>query len=131
MAVLVEEVGRARRRRSTQKARVYVLVDVAGGYHEEVASVLRCKPGVVLADNVEAQQKVIMVVEAQDRQTLAELTVRALASVEMAIGEMHLMPAEEHRTSMSDKELQVMVPEEGGRNGHLSDIREVGNSNDR
>ena len=104
MAVLVEEVGRARRRASTQKARVYVLVDVAGGYHEEVASVLRCKPGVVMADNVEAQQKVIMVVEAQDRQRLAELTVRALASVEMAIGEMHLMPAEEHRISMSDKE---------------------------
>ena len=31
MTVLVEDVGRARRRRSTQKARVYVLVDVAGG----------------------------------------------------------------------------------------------------
>ena len=102
MAVLVEEVGRARRRPSTQKARVYVLVDVAGGYHEEVASVLRCKPGVVMADNVEAQQKVIMVVEAQDRQTLAELTVRALASVETAIGGMHLMPAEEHREPVFD-----------------------------
>jgi hypothetical protein len=104
MTVLVEDVGRARRRRSTQKARVYVLVDVAGGHYEEVASVLRCKPGVVMADNVEAQQKVIMVVEAQDRQRLAELTVRALASVEMAIGGMHLVPAEEHRTLMFDKE---------------------------
>ena len=52
----------------------------------------------------EAQQKVVMVVEAQDRQKLAELTVGALASVEMAIGGMHLMPAEEHRTSMFDKE---------------------------
>jgi hypothetical protein len=104
MAVLVRDVGRATRRRSAQKARVYVLVDVAGGNHEEVASVLRCKPGVVMADNVEAQQKVIMVVEAQDRQRLAELTIRALASVEMAIGEMHLMPAEEHRTSVLDRE---------------------------
>jgi hypothetical protein len=104
MAVLVEDVGRARRRRSAQKARVYVLVDVAGGYHEEVVSVLRSKPGVVMADNVEAQQEVIMVVEAQDRQRLAELTVGALASVEMAIGGMHLMPVEEHRTPMFDKE---------------------------
>ena len=104
MAVLVEDVSRTRRRRSTQRARVYVLVDVADGNHEEVASVLRCKPGVVMADNVEAQQKVIMVVEAQDRQRLAELTVRALASVEMAIGGMRLMPAEEHRTPMLDKE---------------------------
>ncbi len=104
MAVLVEDVGRATRRRSTQKARVYVLVDVAGGYQEEVASVLRCKPGVVMADNVEGQPNVIMVVEAQDRQSLAELTVRALASVEMATGGMHLMPAEEHRTPMFDKE---------------------------
>ena len=114
MAVLVEDVRRARRRRSPRKARVYVLVDIAGECHEEVASVLRCKPGVVMADNVEAQQKVIMVVEAQDRQTLAELTVRALASVEMAIGEMHLMPAEEHRTPMFDRKRQMMVVEEGG-----------------
>jgi len=45
-----------------------------------------------------------MVIEAQDRQRLAELTVRALASVEMAIGGMHLMPVEEHRTPMFDKE---------------------------
>ena len=104
MTALVEDVGRARRRRSAQKARVYVLVDVAGECHEEVVSVLRCKPGVVMADNVEAEQKVIMVVEAQDRQRLAELTVRALASVEMAIGGMRLMPAEEHRTPMLDKE---------------------------
>ena len=102
MAVLVEDVGRARRRRSAPKARVYVLVDVAGGYQEEVVSVLRCKPGVVMADNVEAQQKVIMVVEAQNRQRLAELTVRALASVETAIGGMHLMPAEEHREPVFD-----------------------------
>ncbi len=104
MAVLVEEVGRARRSRSAQKARVYVLVDVAGGCHKEVVSVLRSKPGVVMADNVEAEQKVIMVVEAQDRQRLAELTVRALASVETAVGAMHLMPAEEHRTRTFDNE---------------------------
>ena len=78
---------------------MYVLVDVAGGCHEEVASALRNKPGVVMADNVEAQQKVIMVVEAQDRQKLAELTVRALASVETAIGEMLLMPADDHQIS--------------------------------
>lgn len=85
-------------------ARVYVLVDVAGGYHKEVASALRHKPGVVMADSVEAEQKVIMVVEAQDRERLAELTVRALTSVETAIGEMHLMPAEQHPTSTFDKE---------------------------
>ena len=104
MAVLVEDVGRARRRRSAPKARVYVLVDVAGGYQGEVVSLLRCKPGVVMADNVEGQPNVIMVVEAQNRQKLAELTVRALASVETAIGGMHLMPAEEHRELMFDWE---------------------------
>ena len=104
MAVLVEDVGRARTRRSAPKARVYVLVDVAGGCQGELVSLLRCKPGVVMADNVEGQPNVIMVVEAQNRQSLAELTVRALASVEMAIGGMHLMPAEEHRTPMFDKE---------------------------
>ena len=104
MTVLVEDVGRTRRRRAAQKARVYVLVDVAGGHHKEVASALRRKPGVVMADVVEAQPSVIMVIEARKRQRLAELTVRALASVDMAIGGMQLMPAEDHRTSTVDEE---------------------------
>lgn len=102
MAASAEDLGRARRRRSPPKARVYVLVEVAGGYHNEVVSVLRCKPGVVMADNVEGQSNVIMVVEAQNRQRLAELTVRALASVETAIGGMHLLPVEEHREPAFD-----------------------------
>jgi hypothetical protein len=113
VTVLAKDVGKARGRRSAHKARVYVLVDVAGECHEEVASALRCKPGVVMADNVEAQQKVIMVVEAQDRQRLAELTVRALASVETVIEGMHLLPAEDHRTPRFDKESHMILVEEG------------------
>ncbi len=113
MTLLAENVGIARRGRSVQKARVYVLVDVPWKHSAEVASVLRRKPGVVMADNVEAQQEVIIVVEAQDRQKLAELTIHGLASVEMVTDGVHLMPAEEHRTPMFDKESQMIVVGEG------------------
>lgn len=76
---------------------MYVVVDVADGFCEEVASVLRCKPGVVMADNVEAAQKVVMVVEAQHRLRLAHLTIQALAAVEPVTANVCLMPAEEQR----------------------------------
>jgi hypothetical protein len=94
MTLLAEDTGRTTRRRSIRKARVYVLVDVAGGHQEEVACAMRRKPGVVMADVVESQPSVIMVIEARDRQKLAELAVRALAAIEMATDGMHLMPAE-------------------------------------
>jgi hypothetical protein len=93
---------------------VYVLLEVPWKHSTEVASVLRCKPGVVMADVVEAQPSVIMVVEAQERQKLAELTIQALASVEMVTDGVHLMPAEEHRTPMFDRESQMIVVGEGG-----------------
>jgi hypothetical protein len=96
MTLLAEDAGGTTRRRAIRKARVYVLVDVAGGHHDEVARALRRKPGVVMADVVEAKPSVIMVIEARDRQKLAELTVRALAAIELETDGMHLMPAEEH-----------------------------------
>ncbi len=52
------------------------------------------KPGVVMADVLEGQTDVIMVVEAQDRLRLAQLTIQALAAVETMTVGMHLMPAD-------------------------------------
>lgn len=82
-------------KRSVQKARAYVVVDVAQGQSQRVASLLRRKPGVVIADVVEAQSSVIMVVEAPNRQALADLAIEALASIEELTVDIHLMPAEE------------------------------------
>jgi hypothetical protein len=80
-------------KRAAQRSRVYVLVNVAERQGRAAASVLRRQPGVVVADVVEAQPSVIMIVEARDRQRLAELTVQALTSVEEVTADFHLMPA--------------------------------------
>jgi hypothetical protein len=48
-----------------------------------------------MADVVEGQPDVIMVVEAQHRLRLAHLTIEALTAVETATVGVHLMPADE------------------------------------
>jgi hypothetical protein len=80
-------------KRAAQRSRVYVLVNVAERQGRAAASILRCQPGVVVADVVEAQPSVMMVVEARGRQRLAELTIQALTSVEGLTADIHLMPA--------------------------------------
>lgn len=74
--------------------RAYVLLDIVEGKGGEAAQALRGKRGVVMADPLDGCPEVIMmVVEAPDRTSLAELTVQALASVEpMTLG-MRLLPA--------------------------------------
>jgi hypothetical protein len=113
VTLLAENTGTARRRRSAPKARVYVLVHAAPGRSDEVLVALRDKPGVLVADVLESQSDVIMVVEAE-RQRLARMTIQALVSVEMLAEGVHLMPAGEHRTSMFDKESQMIAVEGGG-----------------
>ena len=97
---MVESNSRADRQ-TTGKARAYALLRVAEGHTESVVSRLRSKPGVVMADVIESQSGVIMVVEAVGRLMLAELTIQALASVEPLTEAMHLMPAEEQGASMA------------------------------
>lgn len=75
-------------------SRVYVLVNVAERQGRAAASVLRRQVGVIFADVVEAQSSVMMVVEARGRLRLADLTIKALASVQGVIEDIHLMPAD-------------------------------------
>ncbi len=58
--------------------RVYVLLDIIAGKSDWVVRTLRSKLGVVLVDELEDQPRVIMVVEADDRQKLAKLTIQSL-----------------------------------------------------
>jgi len=74
-------------------ARAYVLLDIKEGKSKQVAKVLQDKPGIVIADLLEGPPDVIMVVEASDRQKLAELTVQALAVVENMTENFRLLPA--------------------------------------
>ena len=72
--------------------RAYVLLRLAKGDPQRVAQVLRHKPGVLMADPLEGPHDVIMVVEAQGKQELADFTVNALSSVENMLENVRLMP---------------------------------------
>jgi hypothetical protein len=72
--------------------RVYVLLDIIAGKSGRVTQTLRSKPGVILADELEDQSRAIMVVQATDRQELAELTIQAFASVESITDGIQLLP---------------------------------------
>ena len=76
-------------------AKAYVLLDIADGEPEQAVQALRGKPGVVMADYLDGPPDVIAVVEAPERQELADLTVQALASVEAVIDNVWLLPVQE------------------------------------
>ncbi len=73
-------------------ARAYVLLSVVQGKTTRVVRMLRNRPGVVMADVIEGPPDIVMVIEAQGRRRLAQLTVEALSSVENMTGDMQLLP---------------------------------------
>ncbi len=74
------------------KARCYLLIDVAEGKTRQALMALRRQPGIVLADRVEGPPDIVMMAEAQDRQSLANQTVRAIASIEDLTNNIQLLP---------------------------------------
>ncbi len=87
---LVEGERHARR---GSAARAYILLDIREGKSVEAAEVLQSMRGMVIADPLEGPPGVVVVVEASDRQELAKLTNRALASIEASIDGLTLLPA--------------------------------------
>ncbi len=88
---LVEGQRHARR---GSAARAYILLDIREGKSVEAAEVLQSMRGVVMADPLEGPPDVVVVVEASDRQELARLTNRALASIESSIKGLTLLPVQ-------------------------------------
>ena len=74
-------------------ARVYVLLDVTEDKVAQVVRALRGRDGVKMVDELEGLPNVIMMIQARDRQQLAELTVQALASTETMTEGMQLLPS--------------------------------------
>jgi len=74
-------------------ARVYVLLPVIHGNPEKVVQILRSQSGVAMADLLEGSADILMMVEAAERQSLARLTVEAIASVEPMLESLQLLPA--------------------------------------
>ncbi len=72
--------------------KVYVLLDVKDGKAEQVAQVLRESPGVAMVDALEGPPDIIRVIEAEERQQLAKLTIQAVGSVETTTENVCLLP---------------------------------------
>lgn len=63
-------------------SRLYLLLETVDGHSEEVAQVIRLNSGVVTVDLVEGKPDVIAVMEAGDRQALAQLLMQVISCVE-------------------------------------------------
>jgi len=75
-------------------ARVYVLLDIEHTRIGEAAETLRNMRGVRMVDVLEGPPNLLMLVQARNRQRLAEITNQALASVESMTQDVQLLPAQ-------------------------------------
>ena len=83
-----------RHARKGNAARAYILLDIREGKSVRAAEVLRSMSGMVIVDPLEGPPDIVVVVEASDRQELARLTNRALASIEGLIEGLNLLPVQ-------------------------------------
>ena len=73
-------------------ARAYILIKTVEGKIHEVARILRRKRGVTIVDCVEGPSDIVVITEAHDNQTLADLTIRALTSIDNLITDSQVLP---------------------------------------
>ena len=83
--------------------RVYVLIDSVEGKAHEVLMILRGKPGIAFVDLLEGPPDIIVMLQARNRQSLAELTNHALASVEAMTEDFQVLPTKMEMVCMQSK----------------------------
>ncbi len=71
--------------------RAYVLLNVVDGKAERAVQTLRCNSGVVIADSLEGHPDIIVMVEAPDRQKLAEFLMPVIGSMDGITEDLHLL----------------------------------------
>ena len=72
--------------------RVYILLNAVEGKASQVAQTLQGRPGVRMVDVLEGSPDVIMVLQARNRQQVAEFTNQALSSVESMTEDLQVLP---------------------------------------
>ncbi len=75
-------------------ARVYILVNATETKRSQIAQVLQEQAGVRMIDMLEGLPNMIIMVEASNREHLAELAVQAIASVESLTDGLKFLPAQ-------------------------------------
>jgi hypothetical protein len=72
--------------------RAYLLITAVEGKVYEVLKILRRKLGVAFVDCVEGPPDIVVRMEAEDNQKLADLTIKALTSVENLTDDSQVLP---------------------------------------
>ena len=79
--------------------RAYVLLDIVDGSYEYALQMLRNKAGVVLADWLEGRPDIIAMIEAPNRQRLAEAIMPVLRCIDGITEYLHLLVTRDNRIS--------------------------------
>jgi len=95
--------------------KVYILLDIVDGKSEQIAQALQGSLGVVMADAVEGPPHVVIVMEAQNREQLAKLTVQAIALVETMTEHVCLLPVSERLSTTNSPKLSPLGRGNGKR----------------
>jgi hypothetical protein len=81
-------------------ARAYMLLDIVDRSCEDAVQILRSRAEVILADGLEGYPNVIAVVEAVDRQSLAEAIMPTLESIDGVTESIQLLVTRDHEISL-------------------------------
>lgn len=73
-------------------AKVYLVLSCVNEKPVQIASILKTKAGVIKVDVLEGYPSLIATLEAESRQELAELTTRAIDSVETMTKSLQILP---------------------------------------
>jgi len=85
-------VNKAFKHEEVRSARAYVLIESIEGKTHEVLMALRGKPGIKFMDYLEGPPDTIVILQACNRQKLAELTNHVLALIEPLIEKFEVLP---------------------------------------
>jgi hypothetical protein len=72
--------------------RVYLLLNITEGKSEEALRALRGKSGVVVADLLEDNLGILVMLQATNRPKLAKLTVESISAIEQITENVSLLP---------------------------------------
>ncbi len=91
--------------------RVYVLLDIVEGKSEYVVQMLRSRTGVVLVDSLEGRPDVIVVVEAPNRQGLAEALMPVIGCVDGITEDLRLLVTPDESLRNGRKKQSIPSPD--------------------
>jgi len=81
-------------------ARAYMLLDIVDRSCEYAVQMLRSRAEVILADRLEGYPNVIAMVEAADKQSLAEAIMPVLGCIDGITEDLHLLVAQDDEISL-------------------------------